>query len=244
MSGIAAVDSDLNGDLSVRVSVATATMPWSASPSPGVWRKRMHRVGAAESGQVTSIVRYDPGSAFPAHEHPDGEEIFVLEGIFTDERGDWPAGSYLLNPEGFRHAPSSREGCVIFVKLRQFPGRNRRKVALATDAIDWRSGETAGVAIKPLYAQAKFDDVTRLERWSPGFGPERRAYPGGVEILVLAGEFSDESGRYEAGGWLRLPVGASHRAESARGCTLYIKTGGLRYLTSSVREGTIARPQT
>ena len=126
----AAASQDLNGDLAERVCVATAAMPWTPSPSPGVWRKRVHRVGPAESGQVTSVVRYDAHSTFPVHEHPEGEEILVLEGVFTDERGDWPAGSYLLNPEGFRHSPSSREGCVIFVKLRQFPGRNRRQVAI------------------------------------------------------------------------------------------------------------------
>lgn len=205
-------------------------MPWTASPSPGVWRKRVHRVGPAESGQVTSVVRYDAGSKFPAHEHPDGEEILVLEGVFTDERGDWPAGSFMLNPEGFRHAPSSLDGCVIFVKLRQFPGRDRRGVALDTKALDWRPGDVDGATIKPLYSQNGFDDVMRLERWAAGFGPTPRTYPGGAELFVLDGECSDESGRYTAGDWLRLPAGASHRGTSARGCTLYLKTGGHRYL--------------
>ena len=106
-------------------------MDWTPSPSGTVWRKRVHLVGPAESGQVTSVVRYEPRSTFHAHEHPDGEEILVLDGVFSDEHGDWPAGTYLLNPEGFRHAPFSREGCVLFVKLRQFPGRTREHVATA-----------------------------------------------------------------------------------------------------------------
>ena len=233
MSSVATVDPDLNGDLRLRVVVATAAMPWTPSPSPGVWRKRVHRVGPAESGQVTSVVRYDAGSLFPVHEHPEGEEILVLEGIFTDERGDWPAGSYLLNPEGFRHAPSSRDGCVIFVKLRQFPGRDRRQVAIDTEALDWRPGEVAGMQIKPLYAQESFDDVMRLERYAAGFGPEQRDHAGGAEFLVITGELSDESGRYGAGDWLRLPTGSSHRLQSTRGCTVYVKTGGHRYLRQS-----------
>lgn len=231
--GSAIAGQDLNGDLALRVAVETAAMPWAPSPSPGVWRKRVHRVGPAESGQVTSVVRYDARSAFPVHEHPEGEEILVLEGIFTDERGDWPAGSFLLNPEGFRHAPSSRDGCVIFVKLRQFPGRDRRQVAIDTEAQDWRPGGTAGVETKPLYSQAGFDDVMRLERLLAGFGPEQRDYPGGAEIFVLAGELRDESGRYGAGAWLRLPAGSSHRLQSTGGCTLYLKTGGHRYLRQS-----------
>lgn len=115
----------INGDLSRRVSVDTERLPWTPSPSGSVWRKRVHRVGPAESGQVTSIVRYEAGSRFPAHDHPEGEEILVLDGVFSDDHGDWPAGTYLLNPEGFRHAPFSREGCVLFVKLRQLHAAHR-----------------------------------------------------------------------------------------------------------------------
>ena len=111
-----------------RVGVDSAARAWQPSPSGTVWRKRLHRVGPAESAQVTSIVRYDRGATFPVHDHPEGEEILVLQGIFSDEHGDWPAGTYLLNPDGFRHAPFSRQGCVLYVKrgalasLRSQPG--------------------------------------------------------------------------------------------------------------------------
>ena len=108
----------INGDLSQRVVMHTSSMKWQASPSGTVLRKRLHLVGGAESGQVTSVVRYGEKSSFPPHDHPEGEEILVLDGVFSDEHGDWPAGSYLLNPEGFRHAPFSKPGCLIFVKLR------------------------------------------------------------------------------------------------------------------------------
>jgi anti-sigma factor ChrR (cupin superfamily) len=220
----------INGDLSQRVSVATDAMPWSASPSPSVWRKRVHRVGPAESGQVTSIVRYDPGSDFPAHEHPDGEEILVLEGVFSDDRGDFPAGTYLLNPEGYRHAPSSRDGCVLFVKLRQFPGLDRQQVAIDTHRMAWQGSDLAGVEIKSLYRQAGYSDSMALERWSAGVEAGRREYPGGVEIFVMEGGFRDETGDYGTGTWLRLPAGAAHSPGTTTGCTLYIKRGGHQYL--------------
>jgi len=219
----------LNGDLSRRVTVASASMPWSPSPSPSVWRKRLHRVGPAESGQVTSVVRYDPNSVFPAHEHPDGEEILVLEGVFTDDRGDWPAGTFLLNPEGYRHAPSSRDGCVIFVKLRQFPGRDRRQVAVNTADLPWQQTAT-GSERKVLYEQSGYRDSMAIERWPAGFGPRHLTYPDGAELFVLDGEFSDESGRYETGTWLRFPPDDAHTPQSATGCTLYIKIGGQHYL--------------
>ena len=123
MSGKSTMAESINGDLSIRVTVDTARMQWTPSPSRSVWRKRVHLVGPPERGQVTSVVRYEPHSSFPTHDHPGGEEIFVLDGIFSDEQGDWPAGTFLLNPEGFRHTPFSEVGCVIFVKLRQFAGR-------------------------------------------------------------------------------------------------------------------------
>lgn len=220
----------INSDLSVRVAVDTQRMEWTPSPSRTVWRKRVHLVGPPESGQVTSVVRYEPGSTFPAHDHPQGEEILVLEGVFSDEHGDWPAGAYLLNPEGFRHAPFSRQGCVLFVKLKQFPGRAREHVAIPTGELTWQAGPRPGIEIKPLYAQAGFSDTTRLERWSPGSKVGRVAYAGGAEMFVVEGAFEDETGHFGERTWLRLPVGQAHAPSTQSGCMLYIKEGGLAYL--------------
>jgi anti-sigma factor ChrR (cupin superfamily) len=227
MSALAAI----NGDLSVRVAVDTAAMPWTPSPSRTVWRKRVHLVGPAESGQVTSIVRYEPSSTFHTHAHPDGEEILVLEGVFSDEHGDWPAGTYLLNPEGFRHAPFSREGCVLLVKLRQYPGRAREHVALRSESLPWEPVR-AGVAVRRLYSQAGFADTVRLERWAPGAALGRIDYAGGAELFVLEGSFDDADGAFARGAWLRLPPGAQHSPSTSTGCVLYIKEGGFAYLRS------------
>jgi anti-sigma factor ChrR (cupin superfamily) len=220
----------VNGDLAVRVAVDTAALDWTPSPSGTVWRKRVHRVGPAEAGQVTSVVRYEGGSTFHAHAHPDGEEILVLDGVFSDEHGDWPAGTYLLNPEGFRHAPFSRDGCVLFVKLRQFPGRTREHVVLETGAIPWQPGDRAGVDIRPLYSQPGFADTMRLERWAPHTDLGPRSYPAGAELFVLRGGFADEGGRFRERAWLRLPPGATHSPSTREGCELYIKEGGIAYL--------------
>lgn len=208
-------------------------MEWAPSPSGSVWRKRVHLVGPPESGQVTSVVRYEPQSRFPAHDHPDGEEILVLEGVFSDEHGDWPAGTFLLNPEGFRHAPFSEPGCVLFVKLRQFPGRERRHVVLDTRELAWEPSSIARVACKALYQQAGFSDVTRLERWAPGADLGVVSHEHGAELFVLEGGFADEAGAYSQGCWLRLPAGSAHHPRSERGCTLYIKRAGLPYLNSA-----------
>ena len=154
----------------------------------------------------------------------------VLEGVFTDDRGDWPAGTYLLNPEGYRHSPSSREGCVLFVKLRQFPGLDRNQVAIDTATLEWQPGGIAGIEEKPLYSQTGYSDSTSLERWASGTGPLQRNYPAGAEIFVLEGQFTDEAGEFAAGTWTRLPAGTSHTVSTASGCTIYLKRGGHPYL--------------
>ena len=222
----------INDNLAVRAFADTAKMEWSASPSRTVWRKRVHLAGPHESGQVTSVVRYEPGSTFPAHDHPDGEEILVLKGIFSDEHGDWPAGTYLLNPQGFRHAPFSDDGCELFVKLRQYPGLDRRHVAITTGLLCWLPGAAPAIEIKPLYEQTGFTDSMRLERWARGARPGSVSYAGGAEIFVVSGRFTDEFGEYGPACWLRMPVGASHEPATDEGCILYIKTGGIAYLRS------------
>ena len=223
----------LNGDLSVVARAATHQMDWVESPSGAVWRKRVHRVGPAESGQVTSVVRYEPGSRFPAHDHPEGEEILVLEGVFSDDFGDWPAGTYLLNPEGFRHAPFSDPGCRLFVKLRQFAGPGRRHVAIATEAVEWSPSPTSGVLHKPLYQQDGFGDTMRLERWEPGTDLGIVPRESGAEFFVLEGAFEDENGSHPEGAWLRLPVGSKQHPRSRHGCTVYVKEGGVADLRSA-----------
>lgn len=227
------MNGSIHGDLSVRAVADTTQMEWTASPSGSVRRKRVHLVGPPESGQVTSVVLYGPSSRFPAHDHPEGEEILVLDGVFSDEHGDWPAGNYLLNPEGFRHAPFSKPGCVLFVKLRQFQGRERKHVALDTNALAWEASAIPGVDHKALYEQEGFSDITRLERWEPGTDVGVVSHPQGAEVFVLDGKFTDEIGTCSAGCWLRLPVGAEHHPRSVEGCTLYVKRSGLPYLSSA-----------
>jgi anti-sigma factor ChrR (cupin superfamily) len=217
----------LNTDFRQRVVINTATMAWQASPSAGVWRKRLELAGGIESGRVTSLVRYDPGSTFSTHEHPDGEEIFVLDGTFSDEFGDYAAGSYLLNPTGFRHAPFSRTGCTIFVKLRQYAGTDRLQLAIDTATIAWMPGSVPGVGYKLLYAQAGYADQVQLQRWQPGTMGDRHEHLEGEEIFVLAGNLSDEAGHYPTGTWIRNPSQSSHAPFSETGCLLYVKTGGM-----------------
>lgn len=182
---------------------------------------------------MTSIVRYDAGSAFPAHDHPEGEEILVLEGVFSDEHGDWPAGTWLLNPEGFRHAPFSKPGCLLFVKLRQAAGSARRHCETRTDRLEWTATTIEGIERKELAAQSEYADSTWLERWRAGIDLGEKRLEGGAEYLILEGSFSDESGVYGQGSWLRMPAGTTHRPKTDEGCEVYVKYGGVAELRSA-----------
>ena len=217
----------LNADFSKLVVAHTAQMKWQASPSPRVWRKRLDLAGEAERSRVTSVVRYDANSEFPEHPHPDGEEILVLEGTFSDEHGDYPTGTFVLNPEGFSHAPFSREGCVLFVKLRQYPGLNRRQIIIDTNKAEWQPTSRSGLTEIRLYEEERYPEIIRLLRLAAGASVPVHEHPSGEEIFILDGGIEDEHGECEAGSWVRYPPGSRHAAHTETGCTLYIKTGHL-----------------
>lgn len=223
----------LNGDMTLRVVIDTREMDWSPSPSGSVLRKRLHLVGEVESGQVTSFVRYLPNSSFPDHDHPEGEEIFVIKGTFSDHLGDAHEGTHLLNPEGFRHAPQSEPGCLILVKLRQYGCEGREFYRTQTRDMAYATTTLHGIEQKTLYEDERFPDVTRLERWAPGAAPGPREFPGGAEFFVIEGAFEDAEGRYPGGMWLRLPAGSKLDARSDNGCVAYVKTGALPTLCSA-----------
>lgn len=216
-------DAMLNMDFDQKVVVDTRLQDWLPSPSPGVWRKPLARE-AAEHGHTTSIVRFAPGSRFPRHEHPLGEEILVLEGTFSDEHGDYPAGTYFRNPPGSGHSPFSRDGCTLFVKLDQFAPKDTASVRVDTRNTPWLPGQ-GGLEVMPLHSFA--GEHVALVKWPPGerFQPHRHF--GGEEILVLSGEFRDEFGSYPAGTWLRSPHMSQHYPYVDVETVIWVKVGHL-----------------
>ena len=215
---------NINADLSQRAVVHSEDLPWVESPLPGVHRRMLERDGD-EVARATSIVRYAPNSAFSPHTHGGGEEFFVLEGVFSDESGNFGPGMYVRNPPGSKHTPRSDAGCTIFVKLRQMAQGDQEFVRVDTTRASWQPGIARGASVLPLFERGA--ERVRLVKLSPGARLERHDHPGGEEILVLDGAFEDEHGRYPKGTWLRNPPGSAHSAFSPEGCTLYVKTGHL-----------------
>jgi anti-sigma factor ChrR (cupin superfamily) len=198
-------------------------MEWQSSPAQGVLRKPLARENA-ESGHATSIVKYEAGSHFNEHSHPYGEEIFVLEGIFSDEHGDYPAGSYLRNPPGSKHSPFSTNGCTLFVKLNQFADKDDRAVNINTKETTWQQG-IGGLQVMSLHGFAT--EHTALVKWPAGETFQLHQHFGGEEVLVLSGEFIDEHGRYEKGTWIRSPHLSMHHPYVEQETIILVKTGHL-----------------
>lgn len=213
----------INADFMQRAVVTGHQYTWVASPMGGVERVMLDRVGA-EKARATSLVRYQPGSSFPEHSHPGGEEILVLSGIFSDEKGDYPAGWYLRNPPGSSHIPASREGALIFVKLRQMPASECESVRVNTqDQAVWQRQEALEVC--PLF-RSDAEQVS-LYRLAPGAALRPDAAKG-AEAMLLTGGLSVDGNGYEAGTWWRLPPGDSLTfIAGTHGATVYLKTGHL-----------------
>lgn len=201
----------INDDLTVRAAVHSARLPWVPSPTAGVDRRMLFRIGA-EKARATTIVRYAPGSTFPRHIHGGGEEYLVLDGTFQDEHSDYPAGSYVRNPPGSAHTPASAPGCTIFVRLWQFRADDRELVVRLPGEGDAMPARPGVGAERVLFNSS--NEQVRIETWQA-----RRSITiennRGLELLLLSGGFEQENERFEAGSWLRLPPGHNLNAVTA-----------------------------
>ena len=214
----------LRDDWSLRCVVDSNDSSWMSSSSPQVQQLLLERL-EGEEAPATSIVRYEPGACCSAPPLALGEEILVLDGILSDETGDYGAGVYIKNPPGSSHVTFSEQGCTIFVKRCDQDPMDSERVVVDTRTADWRPGLVEGLEVLPLHSFGA--QHTALVRWAPQtyFNPHR--HYGGEEILVLEGLFSDEHGDYPAGTWLRSPHLSQHQPFSQSGCLILVKVGHL-----------------
>ena len=219
---------NLNMDFSAPVIIDTTTIAWAASPLPGVQRRRLERQNT-ESGHTTSIVRYAPGSSFAPHTHGGGEEYLVLDGIFSDENGDFGKGYYVRNPPGSRHTPRSREGCTIFVKLCQMMPSGEPQIAIDTNREQWQP-KSDDWLIMPLYQNSR--ESVRLDKLRPGASTGHHSYAGGLEMLLLHGDLTINGECCQPQTWARFPAGAELTLHSANGCLFWNKRGHLSTITT------------
>ena len=215
---------ELNADFSQRVVVHSDELPWQTSPMPGVERRMLDRIGE-EVARATTIVRYAPGSTFSPHTHTGGEEFIVLDGVFQDEHGDYPQGSYVRNPPTSVHTPGSAPGCTIFVKLWQFDLSDRNQFCKVMD--NELGPATNNVASTVLHRDER---ETVLYRTMAADTSLQQANDGGIELLVIDGKAVANCLALRKGSWLRLPDGDNLSISAGDGgAKVWMKLGHLRY---------------
>ena len=215
----------INAEFDSAVCVHTGDLEWQASPMTGVDRRMLDRVGG-EVARATSIVRYAKGSAFAEHTHSGGEEFIVLAGVFQDEHGDYPAGTYIRNPVGTHHIPRSDPGCTIFVKLWQFDPQDQEQIALDLNAAALAPDPAMPGVSRAILAEREYEAVA-LEVWDAAASGTLRDEVG-FEILILDGELHHAGGVYTLHDWIRCPAGADAIfAAGPAGARIWIKRGHL-----------------
>lgn len=213
----------INADFSKVAVVHRNEMSWISSPESGVDRIMLDRIGA-EVARATSIVRYAPGSSFARHEHAEGEEFLVLDGVFSDEHAHYAAGTYVRNPPGSGHSPFSESGCRILVKLRQFDANDLEHIVIDTnDSALWSDGPGGG--IKTLALHRYQSETVQMMHLPANSSFETAAE--GSEIFVVAGAISADGTELQAESWLRKPIGRAVEITAATDTMIWLKQGHL-----------------
>jgi ChrR Cupin-like domain len=213
----------INAEFAEKAVVVPTDTDWVRSPESGVDRLMLDRIGN-EVARATSLVRYAADSSFARHEHGAGEEFLVLDGVFSDEHGDYGVGTYVRNPPGSGHSPYSKNGCRILVKLRQFDPEDLKQVVVDTadDAI-WP--ERSGRRVLELHEFGS--ERVMMIRLAAGDRLPIDSDPGGIEILLVNGSIDDEGSELAAESWIRIPAGQKNRLTATSDSLLWVKTGHL-----------------
>ena len=216
----------LNQNFHEKVVMQSSQFESVPSPCDGVIRTLLERSEDSEYAISTTLVEFQPDSRFDEHIHDHGEELFVIEGTFSDEYGDYPEGTYIRNPNGTKHSPFSKKGCKLFVKLRQFDNKDDKRIIINTNKQSWLPGLVKGLEVMPLH---NFEhENTALVKWDKNTQFNFHQHFGGEEILVLNGTFYDEFGSYPKLTWIRNPHMSKHTPYTLDdGALIFVKTGHL-----------------
>lgn len=129
----------LSGDLAPTPNGSTYVKPqdmeWKPSQFEGIEIKVLYE--NKEAGEMTCLLRWQPGTTLPFHKHPEIEQSYVISGSFSDHDGICRAGEFVWRQPGSMHETHSAEGCVILAIYRKpnifrnsagfDPGRKRVK---------------------------------------------------------------------------------------------------------------------
>jgi len=216
---------NVNDDIGKKVIVHPRNKQWSQEQE-GVCETLYLDLVDKVKPVATKLVRISPSSILTPEIIGGGKEVFVLEGTFQDQRGNYPAGSYVRFPPGTIQESFSDSGCLLFVKTWQFAPTDRREVNIDTFSVPVnRPGGRPGVGVQHLFGDNRED--VRIEHWESNHHLVINQC-NGLEVLVLGGEFFEPSTSYKPGSWVRLPPGQALKVVVGdRGARVLIKESHL-----------------
>lgn len=202
----------MNSDYEQKALIDTNTIQWQETQVKNVFKKIL----AIKDKEETSLIKLNEGSVLNQEQKINSVEIFVLEGTYINEYGEYPQGTYLRLPEENEALVKSDKACVIFRKTNFFT--DKQKIIIDTNTTLWLQGQ-GNLEVMPLYEQ------TALVKWPKGerFIPHK--HWGGEEIIVLKGVFMDEYGEYPKGSWIRSPHLSEHFPYLNEETIIFVKTG-------------------
>lgn len=202
----------MNNDYSKRVVLNEKELEYISNSNNTILKKLLSQ----KENQETAILEMPKNSQLNSNEKFNNVEILVLDGIYINEFGAHPKGTYLkLSNENELHVKTT-SGCKIFRKINYF--ENSEKLIINTTSTPWQQGH-GNLKVMPLDSQSALVLWPKNEKFIP------HSHWGGEEIFVVYGKFMDEYGVYPQNSWIRSPHRSFHTPFVEEETLIYVKTG-------------------
>lgn len=204
----------MNSNYDQKISIDTKALQWEATEIQGVFKKLL----SSKDDTQTALIRLEENAVLSRVSKSNSVEIFVLEGTYVNEYGEFGQGSYLRIPKEDESLVKSMDGCLIFRKMNYFD--DDQTAIVHTSSSKWLPGQ-GNLEVLPLHEQTALVKWPKNEKFIP------HKHWGGEEILVLKGIFMDEHGKYPQGTWIRSPHLSVHFPFVEEETIILVKTGHL-----------------
>lgn len=206
---------NINDNYNEKIFINSDTLKWASYEN----KKNIHKkIFSLKDLQETSLLKLEKNSNLNNESKINSVEIFVLEGTYINEYGEFKKGTYAQFPKEDEKFVKSNDGCTIFRKTNYFDMKDI--IVIDTNNTTWLNGH-GNLMVMPLFEQ------TALVKWPQNERFISHKHWGGEEIFVLSGKFIDEHGSYPKNSWIRSPHLSHHLPYVEEETIIYVKTGHL-----------------
>ena len=204
---------NINTDYDTAIAIEESTLAWQKDDELKVLKKIFSKDGDKE----TALIQIDKDSEYLKSTKINSVEVFVLEGVYTNEYGDFESGTYLKFTKEQESKIKTSSSCEVFKKINYEQIRDEDVVVKMSESY-WSQGQ-GNLRVMGL------SENTALVLWPQNERFIEHSHWGGEEIFVLKGTFIDEHGRYSVGTWLRNPHLSKHYPYVEDETIILVKTG-------------------